>query len=304
MGVTTPPVVVHIGFPKTGTTSLQRHFFFDHPNIHSMGKPTVSPAAHAVLECLTKPDVSETELKFAESRFADIHRPGRVTVLSHESLSQARYHRPEFGMPLSERIARVFGSAKVMIGTRSQVEWLESAYLHHLSPNSHKTISEFVQEQDRYDLDYYRLAMSYVSHLGQQNVGIFPLELLSRRPAEYMRRVAEFIGVVPREADLSPPHDNLRISRRYQLYSTWRAALPLPGLLRKSHRMVQLVEAFLLRGRRASVKIPAELRREIEQKVAPSNSALAAAFAIDLHSLGYPTEDSLPVAPARRCGTA
>jgi len=30
---------IHIGFPKTATTTLQNHLFSKHPGIHYLGKP-------------------------------------------------------------------------------------------------------------------------------------------------------------------------------------------------------------------------------------------------------------------------
>src|SRR5260221_5189055 len=137
-------VVVHIGYPKTGTTMLQRHLFSRHPERHSICKPNITPEGRLILECLTKPNIDANYLDTTAVWWNRIQQSGRVTVLSHESLSQAAYHRSEFGMPMPERIARLFGQAKVMIGIRNQAEWLESLYLHKMRPRQYKSFAEFV----------------------------------------------------------------------------------------------------------------------------------------------------------------
>ena len=281
------PVVVHIGYSKTGTTTLQSHLFGRHPEIWSIGKPTVTPEGRRLLECLTRPNVDTNYVDANAAWWKRIPHTGRVTVLSHESLSQAAYYRSEFGMALPERIARLFGQAKVMIGTRNQVAWLESYYLHHTRPSQYKSFPDFIRQDRTHDMNYHRVAMMYVAQFGLENVGIFPVEELAGTPKDYMGRAAQFIGVTVRDFDLAPPRANSRKSHRHILYARMRSLIPLPAMRNPPRYLVKMAEAFLSGGRPSSTNIPDDLRHEIEHSAAASNAALSREFGIDLKSLGY-----------------
>jgi hypothetical protein len=272
------PVIVHIGYPKTGTTTLQGHLFGSHPEVCSIGKPTMTAEGRRILECLTKPNVDANYVDATAAWWKGIQHTGRVTVLSHESLSQAAYHRSEFGMPIPERIARLFGQAKVMIGIRNQVGWLESYYLHHTRPSQYRSFPDFMREHRSHDTNYHRVAMMYVAQFGLENVGVFPVEELAIAPKDYMSRAAQFIGVTVRDLDLAPPRANSRKSRRLIWYARLRSLIPLPAMRNPPRHLVKMAEAFLSGGRPSSVNIPGDLRLEIEHLAAPSNAALSGAI--------------------------
>src|ERR1051326_512694 len=159
------PIIIHIGYPKTGTTTLQSGFFARHPEIHSIGKPHFTADGEFILRCLTQPNISRDELQSAAARCLNRPKAGQVTVLSHEGLAQARYYDVEFGMPLPDRIVQIFGAAKIMIGIRSQVPWLESLYLHKLQPDRYTSFESFARAYRGHELDYHRLASTYIDRL-------------------------------------------------------------------------------------------------------------------------------------------
>ena len=47
---------LHIGFPKTGTTTLQKHLFTEHSQIVYLGKPTRSEWLKEKMHTLIKQD--------------------------------------------------------------------------------------------------------------------------------------------------------------------------------------------------------------------------------------------------------
>jgi hypothetical protein len=136
---------VHIGLPKTGTTTLQEFLFAHHSEVHFWGKylgrimrhdPSHSGPLHwwderyeAVADFISRPEPASDVTEW-RARAVDLHLEAAaegkpVSVLSKETLSLC-------GRPLrrarAEAIRALFGEARVLMTLRHPVDLTRSVY--------------------------------------------------------------------------------------------------------------------------------------------------------------------------------
>jgi hypothetical protein len=125
--------LLHVGLPKTGTTSLQKLFFSAHPEIRYFGQTNLwhDPDAKTVLRALLLGDVTETSA--AQKILADAARERPAIVISDEALTLGEFMLRATRWPLrsdhiatAHRARAVLGEAQVLIVLRNQADWLES----------------------------------------------------------------------------------------------------------------------------------------------------------------------------------
>jgi hypothetical protein len=76
-------LVIHPGFAKTATTSLQQGVFARHPQIHYLGVPAPDPALDALLRRIPREDSTRFDLEAARAALAPhlAPPPGRIVAL-------------------------------------------------------------------------------------------------------------------------------------------------------------------------------------------------------------------------------
>lgn len=156
-------VLVHVGYPKAGSTTLQTQLFAMHPDIinlslyptHNIGNDAEGASRNAVshraIPYLSDPriaeiyrtltrtsglafDASEAKRQWqvisADYQVDDPVKP-RTTVLSHESITSGRFSNPEV-VEKARRIRAVFGEeVRILIMIRAQGSLLTSLYRDH-----------------------------------------------------------------------------------------------------------------------------------------------------------------------------
>jgi Sulfotransferase domain len=126
-------VLLHVGLPKTGTTSLQRLLFSAHPEIRYFGQTNLwhDRDAKTVLRALLLGDVAETSA--AKKILADAAQERPAIVISDEALTLGEFMLRATRWPVrsdhiatAHRARAVLGEAQVLIVLRNQADWLES----------------------------------------------------------------------------------------------------------------------------------------------------------------------------------
>lgn len=281
------PIIVHIGYPKTGTTTLQRRLFGAHPTIVSIGKPKPSGFGASLIEAFTTPQVSGERLSELAATWRTVAaKTDRQIVLSHEGLSAPDLYRGDFGTPLPERMRQVFGQARIMIGIRNQVDLFESFYLHKTRPDSYYTPEQFAEEASAEidNWDFAAMADRYAAIFGKEQVGLFQLELIETDLTRYATRLAEFMGLgVPDVYErLRAVKDNARKSRRIVVYAAIRSRIPIGNLSRFLPGTAPLVERILKSGKPAQVKLTKPFRCALRKRYVQSNLKLQEKFQVRL----------------------
>lgn len=225
-----PRLLIHIGVPKSGTTSLQFGAFPTHPEIRYIGKPfydaqigyEASLATAQLCDSLWKQDDLEFDLTLARQRFefGVLPRLGKkLVVLSEEGLSQASAADRHL---TAQRLSTLCQGMPclILITIREQKSalfsghnWIYARHLTSLKFNDWiewcTTYSSYYGCHNDYPLRQYRYARLYehYAHLfGPESVLVLPTELLSADPITFYAKLEDFAGLGRFWSTSSCPH--------------------------------------------------------------------------------------------------
>lgn len=299
-------VVIHIGLPKTGTTTLQEALFAKHPQI----RPFVKAG--------TKHLIAADRRRFHENRLA-IQRyiepeagDSRVTVVSDESLSMAEYttlRQQRWGMQLSSdheemarRIAEAFHDPLVLIVIREQTGFLESLYAQHIKTQGvHANPPDVMDQWIEKEIDnapyrslvnllkYEEMYEAYTALLGRSRVAVLAFEEMVHAPETFASRLAYTLDINVNDT-IRLLHSEHRNARRHSFS---------PGYLRSIRQNQILKVGRLLMPPRfrqwvyekAAIPTPRfspSSRQRIAEFFAPHNRRFEEMTEYRLQEFGYP----------------
>lgn len=215
-----PRLMVHIGVPKSATTSLQFGAFPNHPDIRYLGKPFYdagfgyegSLAAAELTDSLWKQDELEFDQALARQRFEAGIRPrlgdGRLAVLSEEGLAHAG---AADRLVIAQRLAGLCRDIEcsILLTVREQKSALFSLhqwyYARRLVSSGFeewirwcRSYSSYYGRHNDFPLREYRYARlidTYFELFGRERVLVLPMEMLAREPAAFYSRLEDFSGI-------------------------------------------------------------------------------------------------------------
>ncbi len=306
-------IVLHVGLPKTGTTSLQKSVFPALPGVAYLGKRIpgygfatreLGDAVAAVISSDSAFGDPAPALRAAVDAACD--RSGDSTiVLSTESF--AHPSACDLGL-VADRLARAFPEAHILITLRAQQELALSWYRSHgrfaQYLFTHKRESEripahlpqrqwwdLVSREPRAGLlamlDFDAIASCYADRFGGR-VTLLPLELLARDPASYEMRLGAALAVDPAACAplLDAPRENPGLSAREVRASRWLSRLGC-GTDFLEHREGSAWRRWLARGPRADARLDEGIADALRARFAQGNTRVAARAGLDLGALGY-----------------
>jgi hypothetical protein len=304
--MTDPPLLIHIGFPKTGSTWLQEDVFRD-------------PASAIMLPWDNEPKsafIHPDEFRFdpAAARamfdggFARARSAGRLPAISDEFLTGNPIIGLYVGRRCADRIHQVFPHGRILIVIREQKQIVLSAYREHVFICGWQTLPEFIGAPPlkadfmpicRLEfLEFDRLIAHYQQLFGLAQVLVLPFESLRADSAAFVKRIYDYAGA-PTTPDARQP------ARRVGLRGGELAARRALNSLFAHH------DVSVVRGRRrrhlarrlsgiAGAVTPRTLHERIESRLkeflddyigeryAASNRRTSELIGIDLGALGYP----------------
>lgn len=291
-------IALHPGFVKTATSTLQRHVFPRHPQIAFLGLPAPTPELEWAIRHLCQADSTHYEPQRVKDLLAAAIAAApsdRLVLVSYENF--ALYESKDKGL-VAERLAELFGGARVLFTIRRQEELVTSWYLTKLRVRIKR--KAFVPFEEWYwwerrephasildDLRYSRTVEVYVRLFGAEAVRVVPFELLRREPAEFARACALALGVdaEPFARLLEGRRENASMSQAY--FDFWRRfGHLLPRRLVRNWARRMPMHA----GPAARIALPEAVRADIARLVAEDNRRLAALSGWDLATLGYTLE--------------
>jgi len=156
-------MIVHIGYPKTGTTYLQQQVF---PYFEGITYYTYKECGdifdRVIHDTEIEYDILDDEYKFY---------PKNNELYSLESLS-GKLFTGENAKRTARRL-KGLGFKKIIITTRNRIDWLESIYRHYIMSGGTKSYYEFQLDRNlfrRYYLQTHILIQYYKDLFGWQNV--------------------------------------------------------------------------------------------------------------------------------------
>ncbi|ANX03824.1 hypothetical protein [Immundisolibacter cernigliae] len=213
-------LLVHIGVPKSATTSLQFGAFPAHPDIRYLGKPFYdeafgyqgSLATAELIDSLWKQDELEFDSALARQRFDRGIRPRlgneQLAVLSEEGLSQASAADRSL---TARRLATLCEGVEcsILITVREQKRALFSGhqwiYTRRLTSLGFADWIEWCRSYSSYygcyndfplrQYRYARLVETYAALFGRERVLVLPMEMLAREPTDFYSRLEDFAAI-------------------------------------------------------------------------------------------------------------
>lgn len=306
--------LLHIGYPKTASTWLQRHVFADASRGFvtpwADAAPTTPGRTWALRGWLNETDDQPFDVQALRDRLAPQLASARGTsvtpVLSEETLVGFIGHLgPD--VALLRRAAAVLPGARVLLVIREQRAMVRSCYAQAIHDGTTSTLDAFLADETGIGRDARRLSPDYLRYdtlidelhnaFGADRVRVLPYEWLRDTPERFLAALGSFVGrdltdIPSSRTPLNPKLGPLgtvymrRLNQRWPRSSryTLRAAGWRFPLCRLTDRLTPP---------RRCARLEADMKRTIDRFVAgrfgPSNARVADTLGLDLPALGYDT---------------
>ncbi len=208
----TPSPIIHIGYPKTGTTWLQTRAFSEHPGIEFI-------PAGPMMTSLTE---ANCDLVAVAGWLKEVQRNAdRPVLMSLESLVGDFIlvgDKPANvdGFTIADRLKKVAPSATILITIREQRQMLESMYRQYILGGFFKPAEKAFRTDIAWSsyLQYDQLVREYQNLYGENNLWVGTFEQFAHDPLDFLRHLWRFLGVedIPVSSDVLSKQDNQRLS--------------------------------------------------------------------------------------------
>lgn len=297
---------LHVGYPKTASTTLQKHLFARHPDLFYLGRPFAEPIAAIEKDILTA-DAERFDQRLSESqaavRAALAAAGARPALLSHEGFLRATRYDGHDVRRTAERLHRLFAGALeqadeigVVIVVRNQADLILSHFVQFVKGRQSDLDAYLVAalEDPRSgllsSLFYDDIADLYAGLFGRAKVNVLAFESLVDDPAAFFGRLCGILGI---DGELGM---RLVAGKHEKRKAQGEASYLVPDKrsawhrLAKAARLVGLADLAAEAAARSAmpVGLGAAERRRIDDLYRAANSALQADYGLPLETLGYP----------------
>jgi len=304
-----PELIVHVGYPKCGSTLLQRHVFpqlADVRHISFQGEPELYQAL-----ALRTFAAGEAGRKAVLSRFVDevlgAAQPTLISaehfIMPAECFRSLENHplRHLDGMTILEQIAALPVPVRVLTLVRRQDDWLRSWYQERIKRYETRAFSDFVLAAENHilleTLAYDRMIGVLEGKFEPGSVHVVPFELLSLDSVAFWRRISALLPSVAAPVDLPIVRMSMRretIFLRRQSNRLLRRLAGMTGGRAMPDRVAfgVLKKIYAQEGLLNRFSRPGPLRFDLPDGLADrfraDNRALSIRLDTDLSELGYP----------------
>jgi len=299
-------MVIHPGFIKTGTTSLQDFLFFAHPRIHALGHPHragVDARISQALRAIEGFDDDPQSLRDALAAALDACPDGCVPVLSDETLTAD----PRLTASVARRLHHHFPQARILFIIRRQEDMIRSFYGRHgrvlvnvPAPytDRHVRFAAWLEHAWRNRpagvlgvADYQRTIEIYRVLFGTERIAVLPLEHWKTDPGAFADRLSAILGIEAETTQqlLGSRRTHGQETVRYVHYDRFRKRFPAAGRL-AAHLPAgvrTLGGGFLKRGDTQRAELPEGWPERLRDLYREGNRKLAEQYGLPLREYGY-----------------
>lgn len=299
-------MIIHPGFIKTGTTSLQEFLFFAHPQIHAFGHPHGTHVDVRISQALRRIegfDDDPQELRSALSTALDACPAGHVSVLSDETLTAD----PHLTATVARRVHQQFPQARILFTIRRQEDMIRSFYGRHgrvlfnaPAPyrDRHVRFEAWLDHAYRNRpagvlgvADYERSIEIYRTLFGAERIAIVLLEQWKADPQAFADRLSAILGVDAAATGqlLGNRRTHGQETVRYVHYDRLRKRFPAVSRM-ATHLPVglrSLGSGFLRRGDTQGNTFPSGWPERLDDLYREGNRKLAEQYGLPLREHGY-----------------
>jgi len=291
------PTIVHIGYHKAASSTLQA-FFSECSSVLHVDRGIA-------FKHLTSPNALTWDESTASDFFAEQAQvaasSGSSMVISHERLSGNPHSGHYDDTLIAQRIEKILPNARILICVREQLALIASIYKQYLRIGGTKSFRQYVTPTQDYRVpgfdhtkyEYHRLVEYYYGLFGSDRVHICFVEDMRSDPGTFFNYIVNVLETkmpenyeLTKVYNLAEPDASLAGLRRTNYFETY------PTSIRDPH----FVHAGILRGtgRFLTSLLPArDPRPEDESKALfsgyyrDSNGLLASMLNVDLAAKGY-----------------
>jgi hypothetical protein len=301
--------VIHIGFPKTATTTLQNHLFAKHPGILYLGKPYPDDDLKGMISRLVLQESTvyhaENLKHYINKHLARERETGKkVILISDETFVSAAKVRDK-GV-VAHRLKDLFPGAKILVTIRNQMDAVKSGYigggrLLGNVPKKYKNkiinfkdwleISEKMYHGDFVrNIIYFDTIDYYARLFGKENICILLFEDFVKNTPEFIGKLCLFLNIDFETSRhiMQDAHDNKRISQADFQIETLRSKLGFMGNVTPIVKFMNGLRKMWGAGKRSEVNIPGEWYQRLWNFYKEGNRKLMEKYQLPLVKNGYP----------------
>ncbi len=309
-----PPVLLHIGYHKTGSRWL-RFLFFSDPQT-GFGWLDKTAPDHPVRRLVgARPFEFDAEAFRAEfdPLLGQIEDAGLFPVLSFERFSGNPFSGGYDSKEIADRLAAVFPEARVLVVVREQRSMIVSSYKQYVREGGALTVRKFMLPPtsrsmrvpwfDLRHFEYHHLLAYYRKLFGPDGVLALTYEQFVADPSAFVQEIARFAGrplgsevlaSLPFESKTNPgpPATAIAARRRLNGLGVCSDLNPAPPLASPVFwRLGKRIDRLTLAPPQTVAREEAKLRRTVEETVGEryveSNRRTAELTGIDLGAYGW-----------------
>ena len=197
------PVLVHIGYHKTGTKWLRAGLFRDPATGYGWVPKDSTPIRALVRDRPLEFDPAATRAQL-EPLIAEVEAGGLLPVVCWGRLAGQAFSGGHDVKEIADRLRAVLPEARILAVIREQQSVIVSTYKQYVKAGGAATLQAFLEPADdqgwrvptfHYEyFEYDRLLGYYRSLFGAESVLVLPYEQLVRDRREFVTRVADFAG--------------------------------------------------------------------------------------------------------------
>lgn len=315
-------IFIHIGYPKSASTTLQKHLFSKHNQLKTLGVYPTQNIGHDSSEVnLSVPYLKDESLRefyknitelddieyfysnnkelFKENISHYLNEDDRSVVFSDERLTSVFFSHCDNGVK-ARRLSELFPNAKIILLVRSQYEWLKSQYRDHPFDPRDLSIGRYVSFDSWFNivhwnkkikllnmLDYYSVIKFYESLFGVNNVGVFVFEELAIELDVFSKKISKFMSIDESETldILNGVYENLGVSSRYNFFRRLkRDYLPISV----SRYVENNFKSYIKSGNKKHYSLSPRNIELLNKYYAEGNKRLVSEYGINLATYKYP----------------
>jgi hypothetical protein len=180
--------VLHIGYQKTASTTLQKEVFPNLPNSYDLRS---HPAFRTFVRSIENDDDSEYPATRWRALFSELAQSGRPPILiSRENFCQVP-HWPR----TADRLHALAPDARVLLIVRNQGTIMPSLHGQYLKGGGYLGFIEWVDSVRSADwLQYDQVVDRYDQLFGRESVRVMAFEQLRIDPAGFMNDICQFVA--------------------------------------------------------------------------------------------------------------
>ncbi|MCF8011405.1 MAG: sulfotransferase [Clostridiales bacterium] len=317
-------IIFHIGYPKSASTTLQKHLFQKHPEINNLG---IYPTSNIGIDtnvvdnnCVYLRDNNlydfycnlvmlpsidyfySDNINLFEKYIKKYLCKDKINVFSNERVASVYFSHDDVKVK-ADRLKEIFPNAKILIIIRNQLDLIKSQYRDHpfdprnLSIGKPVSLHKWIEIALNYDsvyflnsLKYYELINYYANLFGKNNINIMLFEELVQSPEIFSEKMSEIMNIDKSTTYeiLKNKWENHSVSKKYNMYRKVRRNLKIKCI--GKYLPMSLKDKLLnnlKKGGREKLYISNYLYDQLCNYYSESNKKLQNEFNVKLKEYGY-----------------